>query len=373
MHSPRGPITSAGVGLLALPLLQVRAPAQPQLEIASSVALSQLYDDNLFSTPGKQEADHIWRLSPRLGVGRRSSRLRLRAHYGLDSEVFRSHPELNAVAAGQRAALDVEWRMSPLLELAATAGYASAQTPGELNALTGVQAGRLPASELSTTESLSRRLGARTRVTLAHHFMRQEVATYPDSDTHTVRVAMEHRLRVGDVGRLAYSVRRYAFGPDPIVSHVVTLGWSGKLSSVVHVELDAGPSVTGHTIGADVTAALRRRFRFGDAGLAYLHTQTTVLGEPGPVTVEGLSATFNRRLGSLRVGVGSSFFSLHGRSESTIRLGAEVSWRLTQRMTLTASHQFALQQGGAGLARGSDAEIAHHRVLVGLAATSGGP
>jgi hypothetical protein len=260
------------------------------------------------------------------------------------------------------------------MAVTATAAYASAQRPGALNTLTGLQVGRLRARQFLTTESLSRRLGARTKATLDHHFTRQEVASYPDNDTHAGTFGLERRLGLGDLGRVAYSARRYAFGSEPIVAHVVTLGWTREVTPLVHFEVDAGPNLTGHAVGAEVTAALRHRFQGGDASLAYLHTETTVLGEAGPVTAEGVTATFSRQWGPLRVGGAPSFFWVRGEdSESTVRrFGIEVTWRLTRRLALAASHQFTLQRGGLGLARGTDTEIAHNTLLVGLAATSAG-
>lgn len=355
-----------------MPLLQQEAGAQSRLQMHPSVTLVQMYDDNLFATPDAPVADEVTRLSPGLIVVRGSRRLTLQARYRLDAELYRRHPDLNTVTAGQLAALDVGWEPSQSWASKAVLSYASARTAGELNTLTGLQVGRLGARQFSTTESLAYGLGALTKTTLEYRFSREQVAGYPDSDAQSLTLGLERRYGPRDRGRLAYTTRRFDFGADPTVAHIVTLGWTSEVSRFTHLELDAGPSLLGHRVDAEVTARLRRRFRRGDAGVAYVRTRTTVLGEPGPVTADGVTATLSRQVGSVRFGVGPSLFRVRGeRSESTVRrVTSEVTWRVTRPLAVVASHQFTLQRGGLGAAQPTGTKIAHHTFQVGFAAAS---
>lgn len=368
MTSCARPFARAGLGLVALGLVTARAAAQPsRFHLSRSLSLVQVYDDNLFSTPAARRADYIWRLSPRLGVGHRSRRLTLAARYGLDAELFRRHPELNTAVASQDAALELGWAPARLLAASASASYAQAQAPGELNAVTGLQAGRVRARRLSASGSLSWRMGARTKATVEPSVTREEVAGGQGNDTQAVSVGIERRMGPIDRGRVSYDARRFAFGQRETDSHIVTLGWSREVTPLAHFELEAGPRLTGHTVGAEVAAALKHRFRNGETSLAYLRTQTTVLGEPGPVTAEGVTATFSRRiLGPLRIAGGPAVFRVRGeRSEATVhRLNLEVSWPVTRRLLVAASHQFSLQRGGLGLAGSATPEIVHNTVLL---------
>jgi hypothetical protein len=355
-----------GPSLLVSLLLPGRTVAQSHFEVSPSLGLFQMYDDNLFATPRQRTADFIWRISPRVGVDRRSSHLRLHGQCGIDAEVFREHPELDALAAGQQAALGVDWRPSPRATVSVGAAYVSAPSAEELNTVTGLQVGRQPARQLSSTASFSRQLGARTKATLDHQFTRQRNANDPHDDTHAITAALERRLRRRDVGRWAYSARRYAFGADSVVAHVVTFGWRRELTPRDHIEIEAGPRWTGPALGAEAAAAFRRTFRTGEAELRYLHTETAVFGEPGPALSEGVAATVRGRLGALHVGLGPSFFRVHGRSESMMRrAGVDVRWGVTRRLALSASHQLTLQKDTDAASR-AVGTIVHNVLVIGM-------
>lgn len=367
------PLARAGLALLVLGLVPNRAMAQHALHLDHSLALVQVHDDNLFSAPEAREPDDIWRLSPRLGVGHRSGRLMLQAHYELDAEVFKRHPELNTAAARQAATLELGWTASKLLAAGASASYEDVQAAGLLNTLTGLEVGRRPARRLASTESLSRRLGALTKATVEHHFMREEVVGGPGTDLQFVSVGLERRLGPADRGRLSYSARRFAFGQEVAVSHVLTLAWSREVTPLAHFDFEAGPRLSGHRVGAEVTAGLKHRFRRGEAGIVYVNTQTTVVGRSGPVTANGVTVTFSRQLfGSLQVGGGPAAFRVNepGSEITVYRLGLNVVWRVTRRLSLTASHQFSLQDSGPARAGGTGTEIARNTLLIGVTAAS---
>ena len=359
---------------MALGLVTTRGSAAPSgFRFSHSLTLMQTHDDNLFSTPTAREADDVWRLSPRLGLAYHSARLALNARYGLDAELFRLHPELTTAAAGQDATLDLAWTPSKRVTAAAGASYAEAQAPGELNGVTGLQVGRVRARRFSATGSFDWHVGPRTTASVEPAFTREEVAGGVGNELRAVSVAFERRMGPIDRGRVSYGFRRFAFADDGTDSHVVTLGWSRDITPTAHFELEAGPRVTGHLVGAEVSAALKHRFRRGETSLAYLRTQTTVLGEPGPVTAEGMTATFSRRLvGPLQIGGGPAVFRVRGeRSEATVRrLGLELTWRVSRTLSVAASHQFSLQRGGLGLTGAPDAEIVRNVLLLRVIAAS---
>jgi len=363
---------SPGRALLALAATLVPAVVAraAELRVRPSVSLSQVHDDNVLAAPGAaREADHISRLGAGLTVGRRSSRLTMKARYEVEAEVFRRHPELNRAAARQDAALDIAWTASRRLGASLSAAYVDTQTPGELNLLTGLEVGRRRGRRLSTVGVLTQRMGPLSTATLEHRFARDRVVGAPGSDSHVVALGLERRLGPTDRTRLGYTVQRLDFGPDVTLSHILTLGWKRTVTSSAQFELEAGPRWTGGTLGAEVSAGFRHRLRGGDAELAYVHGQTTVLGHPGPVTVKGVRAAVSYRLvGPLRVSAGPGVFRILGRgSEGTIyRLGAEVAWSVARDVTLSAIHQFSLQEGGVGLARAADSEISRNTFLLTL-------
>jgi hypothetical protein len=347
---------------MTVSLLHREAMAQTRLQVHPSVTLIQIYDDNVFLTPEEPVADEVSRLSPGVDVVRASPPLTLRARYRLDAEVYRRHPDLNSATAGQLAVLDAGWTPSRSFAAKAVLSYASARTPAELNILTGLQVGRLDSRQLSTTESLAYGLGALTRTTLEHRFIHEQVAGYPDADTQALTLGLERRWGPRNRGRLAYTARRFDFGVEPTVAHIATFGWTAELSRFTHLELEAGPSVFGDTVDAEAAARLRRRFRKGDASVGYVRTRTTVLGEPSPVTAEGVTATLGRQIGAVRFGLAPSFFRVRGeRSDSTVRrVTSDLTWRVKRPLAVVVSHQFNLQRGIPSATRPTDAEIAHN-------------
>jgi hypothetical protein len=356
----------AAVALSIVVLLPDPSMAQQRFDFSASLAAAEVYDDNLFFRPEAPERDNIWRLSPRLSLGRRSPRLTLLGRYGLDAEWFRRHPSLDTPLAGQDASLEMSWAPSRRLVASTTASYVAAQAPGELNILTGLELGRVRARRLSARQSFSWQMGARTKGVIEQTFMREEVAGFPRMDTQVASLRLERRLGALDLGQVGYSARRFDSGVDLILSQVVTLGWIREITPRDHFEIEVGPRLSEHALGAEVAASLRHRFARGEAGLSYVHTQTTVLGQTGPVTTSGVTAIFRRRLfESLTLSAGPTFARVQGRGSEfdVYRFNLEAAWRLTRRLSLSASHQFNFQSGVPGFAR-SNAEIVHNAFML---------
>jgi hypothetical protein len=374
MAIPALPAARAALALLIVILLSDPSMAQQRFEVGASVAAVEAYDDNLFFSPEAPERDHIWRLSPRLSLGRRSPRLTLRGRYGLDAESYRRHPSLDTPLAGQDASLEMTWAPSHRLVASTTASYAEAQAPGMLNLVSGLEVGRHRGRRLSARQLFTWELGARTQAAIDQSFTREAVDGFPRTDTEAVIVRLERRLGGLDRGHVSYSARRFDFDGDAVLSHVVALGWTREITPLDHFEVEAGPRLSDRALGAEVTASLRHRFTRGEASLAYMHTQTTILGEAGPVIAKGVTATFSRQLlPSLTLAAGPGLIRVQGRGPEieVYRLNLDVAWRLTRRLSVSASHQFNFQSGVPGLAR-SDAEIVHNTFMLRAVAASSG-
>ena len=357
------------LGLLALTLVPGAASAQSRLEATPTFSVSQVYDDNLFATRSAPVADYIWRLSPRLGLGRHSARVTIQGEYGFDAEIFREHPELSSAAASHQGFLAIRWKPSPGLAATATGSYANTHTAGALNTLTGLQIGRADAHRLATSESLSHRLGALTEAKLEHSFALERIEGLPDVTTQTVVVGLERRREGRGRARLRYAASQYV-GVATTMSHAVTLGWTAGLTRFAHFEFDAGPRRTGRKVSPDVSVGLGRRFRKGGADLSYVYSTTTVVGFPAPVTADGVAATLRRQIGPVSVAAVPAYFRVRSqRSEAKLpRVGLNVAWHLTRDVALAVSHQYTLQRGGLAPEDGPGTEIARNTFTVGLVA-----
>jgi hypothetical protein len=367
--------------LVAATLPAGAATAQHRFDMSASVAVTETYDDNVFAVPNDTRQDVVSRLTPRLGVAYRSPRFDVRARYAREAEAFSRNRELSTLRARQEAGLDLRWFPGGGFEAAGGATYAETHSPGEFTVitgldlagrdLTGLELRRALANRFSTTASLSYRMGARTRAVVAHGFTQDEIVGGLTSTTHMAAARLERQVGPLDALGLAYGMRQFTALDDGSTSHTLTVTWAREVTPQAHLELKAGPRLSGRTVGPELGATLRRRFRRGDAALSYVQTETAVIGRPGPVTAEGLSATFTRSLTrTITVTAGPSMFRAHGKAfEATVYgTSLDLAWRLSRHLSLAGSHQLNIQHGEMdGRPRG---EIVHNTVLLRLVAGS---
>lgn len=359
------------LGMAAL-LLPTHAIGQSRFEFNPSLGVAQLYDDNLFSVADAMQRDRILRVSPRLSTGWRAANWHVLARYALDAERFHHHPELDSARARQEAVIDVSYVPTARVRLRAVASYGDTKTPGELNLITGLELGRAPASRVYTNQSVSVDLGVVTNATLDHVFTHDRVLDLL-SDAQTSSLTLERRFGPSDRARLAYGWGRFAFGSEVTISHLMTLGWNREVTPRAHFEIKAGPRLSGERLGAEISAGLRHAFLRGEVALEYLQTQTVVVGQKGPVTAEGIGATFSRQLlRALRVRGGPSVFRSRNEefAATVYRLHVDAIWRLSNRLALVGSHMFSLQTGGTLGARRED--ISHNGLQLSVVAARAG-
>jgi len=376
MPSRRTAALSLCVALGAVSLPPGAATAQQRFDMSVSVALTESYDDNVFTVPDEKRRDVVSRLSPRLGAAYVSPRVSLLARYGRDTEAFSRHSELSTLRARQEAGLDAQWSPGGGLEATATVSYAETHTPGEFNViegleLMGLELRRSLAHRFSTTQSLSQRLGARTRAVVEHGFTQHEIVGGVTSAMRVAAARLERQVGPADALRVNYGRHRFTSVGQASTSHALTLTWAREVTPRAHLELKAGPRLSGRTVAPELGAAIRHRFRRGEAALAYIQTETGVIGHPEPVTAQGLTATLSHSLRRrLTVTAGPGVFQARGSAfEATVyRMNLELAWRLGRHVSIEGSHQLSLQYSELdGRQRG---EVVHNTVLLTLVAGS---
>lgn len=382
-------MTTSRLSWLPLPIALVGATLQPGAAMAQhrfgmsgSVAVAETYDDNVLNVPDDQRPDVVSRVTPRLGVGYRSPRFDVRAEYARDAESFRRNRELSTVRARQDASLDFRWSPAGGWEAVGRAYYAETHNPGEFAFVKGVdlrgidliglELRRTLAQRFSTTGSLSRRLGSRTRVAVEHDFTQDEIVGVGLTTVTQVAAAKLDR-RVGPVDALsfAYDFRQFTGLGDVNTSHALTVTWAREVTPRAHIELKAGPRLSGRQVGPELGATLNHRFRRGTAALSYVLTETAVIGRPQPVRAGGLGATFTHSLSrKLTVTAGPSMFRTHGKAVEATVFGTNVdlTCRLSRHLSLAATHRFTIQN--AELDGRPREQVVHNTVLLRLVAGS---
>lgn len=372
----RGAWLPLPAALVAVALPPVAATAEHRFEMSGSVALTETYDDNVFALPDDRRQDVISRLTPRLGATYRSPRLTLLAQYARDIEAFSRQSELNTARARQEGTVGAQWSPGAGFDAAGSASYMQTHTPGEFGVISGfevigLELRRSLADRFSTTGSLSQRLGARTRAVAEYGSTQDEIVGGLASTSQVAAARLERRVGPVDALSVSYDRRWLRSAEEGFTSHALTVTWVREVTRRAHLELKAGPRLSGERVRPELGATLRHRFRRGDAALVYAQTETAVIGHPMPVSARALSATFTHSLRrNLTATAGASIFQGHGQTfEATVYgMSAELTCRLSRHLSLAGTHHLSIQYGEVeGRPRG---EIVHNTVLLRLVAGS---
>ena len=367
-------IGGTSLATLMATLLPVTGIAQPRLRVTAQVELTESYDDNLFPSPTSpvKQSDFSYRVGPRLGLAYATRSLNVFARYGREAEAFAFRSELDSARARQEAALDVGWSPGRVLRLEAGALYEDTSTARDLNVVTGLETGRLPAQRFSTRASASLRLGRLTGLRAEHTFSRDRISGFPTVEAQVASVVLQRRLSGSENASMTFSEREFGATGSPTRSHVLTLGWIRQVTPGVRFEVKAGPRRSDDgTMGPEVLLGVRGNLGHGDVTFEYTQTEATAVAQRTRLDVQGVSVTLRRQLHrDVSLSGGPAIFASRDRQSEAIvyRAGAELEWRLVRRVVLTGSYQWSLQAGN--LAGPALADIPHNTFSLKLAAGS---
>lgn len=344
--------------LLAAALVPATAGGQSRFHFRGIVEVAQRYDDNLFSTPLDRKGDFVTRVSPRLSAGYRAGNFSVLARYSRDLEAFSRQHELNSARAAQEAIFEVRWPLGHVLSAASSMSYADSKTAHDLDLITGLETGRFPARHYSARQSLALRIGARRRLVADATFDRWRSTVGPPMEMQGATLGFEQRVGPSDKWGLDFSLRRFVGGGSIRNSHIVALAWSRDVTPLAHFEIKAGPRLSdGQRVSPELSVSLVHRLTRGDFTVAYLRTESTVIGLSGPVTAEGVTGRFTHDLSrSVQIRGGPSVLTSRqaGMEGMVYRFNSEMAWRLGRRLVLTGSHMVSLQEGDLGAVRRGD-------------------
>ncbi|MGE0453591.1 MAG: hypothetical protein AB7O37_13305 [Vicinamibacteria bacterium] len=331
--------------------LAAGAEARPRFELRPSLTLGAAHDDNVLSSAESPESDAVARLAPRLEFVARSPRLLLRASYLQEAERFRRQRSFDSPAAARDASLALRYRGRRGLLIESVQGYRFTRAPGQLALETGLELGRVPATQVSSDERLTLGLGARVAARLAHRFVGDSVAGGPRGSSQSFEASLERRQGPGAALSLGYTLRRFGGDGPAAASHVVVLGGRLALSPQVRLTFAAGPRLRGRRVeGPEADLELRRRLEGGELALAYARSQARVVGQAGVASTEmgGLRFAHDLVGPRLRFAISPGVYQTrHPAFDATAyRLDAELVWSPARGVSLSASHQLAVVRGG---------------------------
>jgi hypothetical protein len=324
------------------------ADGQPALQVAPSVAFTTVFDDNVFVTQDRAEADLIARVTSGVDMQYQRPLMTMTGHYQFDAERFSDHPSLTTVNGRQDAALDVRSRRFRKVIFGGDATMTTTNTPSELNTISGLAVGRARALRVAAHPSLVWERDRNTTIKFAYSYAFDRLEAGPRAHTQTAAFAMERRRSARRKIAVAYAAERFAFDQTlPILSHVSTLGLetSGRSSSV---NVAAGVRVTEGRLSPELSLGARRALRRGELSLGYAHTKTTVVGVVGALDTQSVvgAAVYHAGRG-LRVEAapGISALTIADRPAYVFRVALDVSVPIGRTLALVAASTISSQQG----------------------------
>jgi hypothetical protein len=343
-------------------------PAQSDLYATPSLAVAEIYDDNLFFSSSAPQEDRILRLSPAIDAGYRSAPMTVHGRYTFDAERYARHPELDDNQVREHTALDFRYEATRLLTLSADASYLKTQTPGELTPETGLEFGRARAERFFFSPSLVYQFDRLTAGTTTYRFTRDKLAGGIGSDTHIAMFDLDRRITSRDTASFGYRFEQFRFDAgDTVTAHVLLVGGTREFTPRTAATVLAGPRFSDGSTDPEVSASLFHKLDQGVLGLAYTRSETTVIGRTGTATTETLGATLGYSLGSsIEIRAAPSFLSstLGGLQADVFIMNLEVGYRIARYLTLIGSYEFSTQHGSLTAPGGG--EITRNVVLLGL-------
>ena len=399
--------SSIAAALAAGLLVPSPAWAQAGWYVTPSVSLSEVYDDNLFSTPSNppagtqsKQGDFIFRGTPGVIAGYESKPFTLLGNYAIRGEVYAEDSDLDTIPAMQLATLETRYLPNPLLTLSFLGGYLESEQASQLNSptvetvtgtpATALQGQRARSSLYNLNPGVSYQIDQLTTVRDGYSFLHTQQVGATSGDTHSVIASLDRKITEQDTGDLAYTFRRFSFTqpappppppqPDDVTnSHIVTVGWTRELTSLTRVILRGGPRFTGGSVAPEAFGSISHKLARGVLEFSYQRTQTTAIGEAGPLNTESFTGTasyepLQEMLATVALflyrdsqeGTGTTNTDVYGTSLT-------VRYRISQWLSVLGSYEFSYQNGLLGTATtgvaSSGNDIYHNVVLIGLEAS----
>jgi predicted porin len=355
--------------------------AQEGFYVIPSLAVAEVFDDNLFYTSEDREQDLITRFTPDILIGYRSTPFTLTGRYTFDAEVYASHSELTTAQARQRASIDARYLAKPSWTLALTTAYTETQRPQELNLLSGLAAGRQRASDFTFTPSTVYRFNPLTEGIGAYTFVRK-LSGGESGEEHAVNLGLNRRLTPLDTVSLGYLLRYFTFTGDDVSSDDTTtsnaflLGWTRQITPLTRVELRAGPRFSSDELNAEVAVSVRRRLKHGELALGYARTQDVSTGVGAAVDTDSVFGLLSYQISPfLRIGVEPLFArnSAEDSDANVYQIRLSSVYQLNKWLSFQGSYYFGYQQGSidsnGGTEQNNDDNIHHNVIFLGVVIT----
>ncbi len=322
------------------------AAAQVTSVVTPTVRVEAAHDTNILWRP-EARADEIWRLSPALAVVIDSPRANWSGDAAIDAEWFARNRDLSTPFARQHAAMQGHVRSTERLRFEVGGAYDSGIRPAELNLLTGLTPGRVRGTRWVGSGEAGYGVTARTEL-IARGQSQGETTEIVDAFTQDAEARVRHAWSDRNSGNVRYLAQFFTFDSGSLTSHVVTAGWTRRVTTATALEFDGGVRIARGEYRPEIEAGATYRGQFADLRVRYLWTQTTALGVLGLVESQGGILTFRYdrpQVLSASIDAGAHFNTLDGERSDVYRFSGEILRPVIGALAIAAAWSFDHHRG----------------------------
>jgi hypothetical protein len=342
------------------------ARAQSEATLVPAVAVTTIYDDNLFSAP-KGVGDIVTYIRPSVEGRYHSPTTDLQSLVSFDVQRSVFQRTLNTVDARRHAMFDGRAQPTPAIRLGVTARYDQTQTPGEFNLDTGILLDRQRAQRLQLTPSFAYRRTPRTTISTRYDWTSEDLSGWAGGELHAAHLGVAHEWTPRTTLNARYLGRVFNNDPATYQSHTALVGWRRKMTPATDLSLEAGPRVRSYgAVTSEVLAALLRRTPRTRLRLDYWRGETIVLGIAGPVQIQSGTTNLSWALRRyLELGTIVGIFKSHTLEETSavVYHASIVSAWIRQPYIVTVSYGSDMQKGDIR-SRGATQEFVRRGVFL---------
>ncbi len=345
------PLVSPGPPITAYPLELLGLLAPPTgrgpVTLVPSIAVSEEYDDNLFSDNRNRQSDFITGFSPALTLLINQPSFELSAGYSFTGEIYAEHSHLSGPFNRQSFLATALYRATPRLTLSVSDNFRYDRNTNIT--AQGPTTGRQESWGNNFTPGLTWQMTPQTFLSLGAGY---QVLRFLggggglDSDTYSFQTVLGHAFTPRFTGTVGYNftyIDQLSSEGENSTTHNPTVGFSYRLTQTLRVLASGGPAIT--EIGGETfitpagTAGLIQEFRWGSMGLQYTRGVSVAGGFGG--TNETQTASGTVALTTLRPGLIVAFSPAYITSESLSNQQGQRVDVQTFTLTLSAMYQIA--------------------------------
>jgi len=354
---PEGIARLIAVVIVGIQVLASPASAQTRVDLVPSATIGSIYDNNLFAKTNST-AGQMMVLTPGFLGTMRSPRFDLATDLAFDAQ--RSNfATLNTLDARRHAMLDIHYKTSDATTVGIGTRYDRSETPGDVNLETGFLGERLQAHRIQVTPSFEHRIRRGTFVKASYDWVDERIIEDATGRLHTVRAGLTQQAGPMTTLTASYTSRQFVDQYDTNTSSNLLVGAERLIAPGTRVTLQAGPRFSTYRgVQPEIQAGFVRSTNHVGLVLDYWHGEAIVLGIPGPVAVDSMSArsvfplTKNIEVGTV---AGVSGLSTLDDTRATVYRGTlAASWKPDAWYTVSGSYGIDYQLG----------DIRHGRVFL---------